>query len=325
LNSSLSFRPDGRFLIAQFTDLHWHNGEEPDAKTRRMMERVLDAERPDLVALTGDVIAGSGCKDPAESVRQAVAPMEERGIPWAAVFGNHDDEGSLDRRALMAVQRSCPMSLSQPGPEEVSGVGNYALPVRSSRSEALAAALYFMDSRSYSVLDGLDGYGWFEPDQIEWYRRTSQALRERYARERDGDAEGAARLPALAFFHIPLPEYNEVWDFHPCRGYKFEDVCCPRINTGMFAAMLRSGDVMGTFVGHDHVNDYEGDLYGIRLCYGRWSGYHTYGLDRLIPGARMIELKEGERGFKTWMRADDENLPLEQAPHEPQGRVKSGD
>ncbi len=34
---------------------------------------------------------------------------------------------------------------------------------------------------------------------------------------------------------------------------------------------------MGTFVGHDHVNDFVGDLYGIRLCYGRATGFNTYG------------------------------------------------
>src|SRR5688572_3509865 len=105
LRPTLRFRPDGRFVIAQFTDLHWNNGEPEDLRTRALMEAVLAAEQPDLAVLTGDVLEGKRCRNPAASWREAVGPLEERGVPWAAVFGNHDDEGPLDRAELMAVQR----------------------------------------------------------------------------------------------------------------------------------------------------------------------------------------------------------------------------
>ena len=38
----------------------------------------------------------------------------------------------------------------------------------------------------------------------------------------------------LRFFHIPIPEYDEVWDFHTCYGMKYENVCAPQVNTGFF-------------------------------------------------------------------------------------------
>ena len=312
MSHSLRFREDGTFTIVQFTDTHWKNGDEKDQQTRALMEQVLDAERPDLVALTGDNIAGGGCEDGERSMRSIVAPMEEAKIPWAAVFGNHDDEGALDRAELMAVQQSCAMSLSEPGPDDVSGVGNYALTVHSTGDGAPAATLYFLDSNSYAETD-IGGYGWFRRDQIAWYLDTARKIRE----------EAGEVLPALAFFHIPLPEYDEVWDHHPCIGYKYEAVCAPRINTGMFAAFHEMGDVVGTFVGHDHVNDYEGTLHGIRLCYGRGSGYGTYGREGFRRGARVIRLREGERDFETWFRLDDGSR-VEPGPlHEPAGRVLS--
>src|SRR5207237_2497181 len=121
-------------------------------------------------------------------------------------------------------------------------------------------------------------------------------------------------LPALAFFHIPLPEYSEVWDFHPCFGHKYEGVFSPVLNSGFFAALWEAGDVMGTFVGHDHVNDFEGTLHGIRLCYGRWGGYSTYGRERLVTGARVIELTEGRRDFRTSIRAEGGAAETETAP-----------
>ncbi len=304
MTASLQFRKDGSFTIAQFTDIHWHNGEESDQQSRRLMESVLEIEKPDLAVLTGDVLAGSGCHNPAESWRQCVAPLETRGIPWSAVFGNHDDEGALSRYDLMQVQQSCAHCLSEPGPDDISGVGNYVLRLFSAHDGELAAALYFLDSLSYATTD-IGGYGWITREQIGWYLGMSELLGAAYAMSRANDPGYPNRLPALAFFHIPLPEYNEVWDTRTCYGVKYEDVCCPKINTGMFAAMHEAGDVRGVFVGHDHVNDYIGDLHGIQLAYGRASGYATYGREGMPRGARVIQLREGERDFQTWLRLED--------------------
>ncbi len=320
----LRFRSDGRFRIVQFTDLHWQNGETEDLRTRALMEAVLEAEQPDLVALTGDVLEGRECRDPAASWRQAVAPMVERGVPWATSFGNHDDEGTLDRAALLAVDQESPLCLSQAGPREIAGVGNYALELLSADGDRFAAALYFLDSGSYAP-EGAGRYAWIQRDQIDWYLATARSLAERAVSEAGGGAP-PPRLPALAFFHIPLPEYNEVWDFHPCRGCKYEAVYAPELNSGFFAALWESGDVLGTFVGHDHINDLGGSLHGIRLCYGRATGYHTYGRDGFPRGARVIEIPQGERSFTTWLRLDDGSAVREQPEHPPQGkRVLSGE
>lgn len=305
----LRFRRDGTFTIVQFTDTHWNNGEPADEQTRALMERVLDAEQPDLVLLTGDLIEGSGARDPAGSCRAVIAPMETRGIPWAAILGNHDDEGDLNREQLMAVLESGRWSLSQPGPGDVSGVGNYLLPVRPAAGEHPALALSCLDSGSYAETK-VGGYGWIRRDQIAWYLATARALREGLG----------APVPALAFFHIPLPEYDDIWHFSLCVGHKYEPVCCPRVNTGFFAALHQAGDVMGTFVGHDHINDFEGDLHGIRLCYGRASGYQTYGREGFMRGARVIRCRQGERTFRTWLRLEDGSVLTDPPRHEPEYR-----
>ena len=114
----LKFRDDGTFTIVQFTDIHWHNGEPEDIKSRALMGLVVEKEAPDLVALTGDILSGSGCKDPRKSFRQVVEAFEERQVPWAAVFGNHDDEGGVSRAELMEVQTLYALSVSEPGPDD---------------------------------------------------------------------------------------------------------------------------------------------------------------------------------------------------------------
>ena len=314
MKNILRFRSDQRFKIVQFTDIHWHNGEAPDQQSAKLMTQIAKAESPDLIILTGDILSGGGCEDAAGSLRQVIKTVEACDVLWAAVFGNHDDEGNADRDELMAVMRESGLSLSQPGPEDIPGVGNYTLLIQGSEADACAAVLYFIDSGSYASTD-IGGYDWIRREQIAWYLQESAKF----------TAEAGHPVPALAFFHIPIPEYDEVWDFHTCYGVKYENVCAPQINTGFFAAMHEAGDVMGTFVGHEHVNDFWGDLHGIRLCYGRATGYNTYGREGFPRGARVIELKEGERQFETWLHLEDGTVVHSQPEHTPLQRTFTED
>lgn len=308
-------RADGTFTIVQFTDLHVTDLGEADRRTVDLVGRVLDAERPDLVALTGDVIYSWGAADPAAALRMALAPLGTRDIPWAMVYGNHDDEGKITKAEMLTIQRTFPACLTEAGPESLPGSGTFVLPVASAAGDGAAAHLYFLDSGSYAPPnpDGKRDYAWIAPEQAAWYLREA-------ARRAAGRA---APLPALAFFHIPLPEYDTVWETRPCRGVKYEDVCCPTHNSGFFAALKQGGDVLGTFVGHDHINDYDGELDGIRLCYGRGTGYNTYGRDGFPRGARVIRLRAGVRAFDSWLRLDDGSVVTVQPLHPPAGRVLS--
>jgi hypothetical protein len=289
----LRFRRDSRFRIVQFTDTHFCDGSAADRRTASLMERVLDVERPDLVALTGDVIDGARAGDPAAAWGAAVAPIVSRGLPWAAVFGNHDDEGRATRESLLAIQRSLPGCRTRRGPRSLPGIGNYVLPVAGSREDASAAHLYFLDSHAYAP-DGAGTYAWIAHEQVAWYRRAA-------ARRSAGRAEP---LSALAFLHIPLPEYATAWEQGPRRGSRHEPVCGPVLNSGFFSALHERREVLGVFAGHDHVNDFEAELFGIRLCYGRATGYNEYGRKGFARGARVVELVEGERRFETWLRLD---------------------
>jgi hypothetical protein len=301
---TLHFRDDDTFTIALFTDIHWRGGGEEDRRSAALMGTILDAERPDLVVLNGDTIDGAYCDDPARALREAVAPVVARGLQWAAVFGNHDDEGALDRAGLMAEMQALAGCLAEPGPAALSGVGNYVLTVNA--GEGQAARLYFFDSHAYARTD-IGGYGWFERDQIAWYLEQARRARQQHGRV----------LPALAFFHIPLSEFNELWDLHTCYGVKGEAVCCPLVNTGMFAALHEAAEVLGVFVGHDHLNDFIGNLYGIRLAFGRASGFSGYGNSTFLRGARMIRLRRNVYDFETWLHLEGGEIVTAQPEHAP--------
>ena len=291
----LRFNSNHKFKIVQFTDVHWIYDDPKSEEAAERMREVLDAERPDLVVYTGDIIFA---KPAAPALQRALEPTIERGIPFAVTWGNHDDEQDMTRAELSAYIKDMKGNLTS-HTEGISGQTNYTVSVKSSDGRRDAAVLYIFDSHSYSKIERVKGYDWIKHDQVAWYIEQSKAFTAK---------NGGAPLPALAFMHIPLPEMRDMTQNQNIYmvGTRKEMVCAPEINTGLATAMLSAGDVMGLFVGHDHVNDYVVDWYGILMGYGRFTGGKTVYHD--IPqgnGARVIELTEGSRDIHTWIRIKD--------------------
>jgi predicted phosphodiesterase len=293
----LQFNGDRQFKIAQITDTHFFVGGEKSPEVIENIRAVMDAEKPDLVVLTGDIVTGSSQDWPTiESWEILTDLLIEYKTPYAITFGNHDDEAQVSRNELLEYLSERPLCLiSDEGGVAVLGVGNYVLPVHSQEGK-VEKLLYCMDSRSYSLAKdkGVDGYGWFDTSQIGWFTQTNQLWL-----EKNKDVQ------SLLFFHIPLPEYKQAFDHGEYRnGVRMEEECSPKINTGMFAAMVLQGNVLGAFVGHDHNNNYASQLHNIALCYGYYSGGNSYG-DLPLNGARIIVLEENKRSFSTWLRRVD--------------------
>ncbi|MGM9835759.1 MAG: metallophosphoesterase [Muribaculaceae bacterium] len=292
--AQLKFNAQGLFKIVQFTDVHWRPGDKNSEIAAENIAGVLDAEHPDLVIITGDIIYGTPAKT---CLDRTLKPIIDRHLPFAVTLGNHDAESDWTPKQILDYVRTLPGNLTSTV-DGISGTTNYVLTVKSANDAAKdAAVLYVFDSHQYSQQKDLtDGYDWIKYDQVAWYRSESA----RYTA-----ANGGTPLPSLAFLHIPLPEYAEAAASPGAllMGIRKEAPCCPKINTGLFSAMLLGRDVMGVFAGHDHVNDYVCSWKGMALAYGRFSGGHTEYHD--IPGdngARVIVLNEGVRGFNTWLR-----------------------
>ena len=153
--------------------------------------------------------------------------------------------------------------------------------------------------------------------------------------------------PALAYFHIPLPEYSNL-GLSNFTGVKQEGISSASINSGFLTTLLENGDVKAAFVGHDHVNDFCGDvcgLYaarssflllrlafpstyviytwskfgcaGIKLCYAGGFGYHAYGKAGWDRRTRVVAATldkdengdlQGVRSVVTWKRLDNERF-----------------
>lgn len=285
---SLKFNKDGKFKIIQFTDIHFRYNTFQSDSAVAMMKQILDMEKPDLIMLTGDIICSYETKKAWDSFTKMIIDTK---IPWATMLGNHDPEEDMSKKEIIDYVSAMPYCLTTNGPEEIWGEGNYVLEIKSSKPTRTAALCYIFDSGSgIRPESDLGDYEWINWTQVNWYREQSN----KYTR-----LNGGSPLPALAFFHIPLPEYKEVVGKSTTFGHQDEKVCAPDINSGLYNAFIESRDVMGTFVGHDHNNNYIGCLRDICLAYGNVSGYLGYG--SIGRGARVIELYENERKFDSWI------------------------
>ncbi len=283
----LRFNASGQFKIAQFTDLHWVDTSANTPQTKAVIQHVLETEKPDLAIVTGDVVTASPAEQGWKSIAQIFADAK---MPWALTLGNHDDEAGLTRAEIFDLLDGSPYFVGEAGPA-ISGSGNYVLPILASGSDDVAALLYCLDTHNRPSVHKYGHYDWVHFDQVQWYREQSA----RYAAGR-----GGAHIPALAYFHIPIKEFEEVHRNDDKFGTAREGIASSNINSGLFASFIEMGDVMGAFVGHDHNNDYIDMHYDVALAFGRTTGIDAYG--ELERGARIVVLHEGERRFDTWIR-----------------------
>jgi hypothetical protein len=290
-NPELKFRADRTFRILQFTDLHWDSKSAGRMVTEKTIRSVIVREKPDLIVITGDIVTEA----PAEAGWNEVAGIFScEKIPWTVTLGNHDSETGISRDQIFDLLSSKPYFAGSKGPE-LTGCGNYILTVRSSDGRNTAAAIYCFDSNDYPESNKTGHYDWIHFDQIEWYRKTSDEFKAR---------NNGMPLPAVAFFHIPLPEFETVSGIKGTIGPRSEGTGAPVINSGLFASMVEKENIMGIFVGHAHENNYSGILNNICLAFGRTSGNDAYG--SLERGGRVIELHENDFSFNTWVRTPSE-------------------
>ena len=294
----LKFDVNGKFKIVQFTDVHLKVENKPRCDSvMNTISMVIESENPNLVVFTGDIATSELVEDAWSRVTE---PMRKAGIPWAVVFGNHDHEHGYTNKQMMDYLETLPFNCSEAGPENISGVGNYVLEIKASGSDELKAILYCIDSNAYTGVkdnEEIGKYDWIKFDQIQWYREQSKL----YTRKNK-----MKPLPAFAFFHIPLPEFDLIKKFPTTVGDRDENVASPKINSGLYNAFLESQDVMGVFCGHDHNNNYIGTLNNICLVYGCKTGKNSYG--KLDKGGRVIVLYEGQRKFDTWIHTTKDSV-----------------
>jgi len=289
--------------VLVFADLHLNSSGLSDYM-KDCIKTLVEREEPDLIILTGDNVADKSIisdKVFRRTLQEAMEYVESRKIPWMHVYGNHDSEGIYTREQQQKVYESFEYCLSKAG-GELTGVGNYLLPIYASKGDEVKFVVWGLDSGDYmsdkdraklcpvtSTFGGYTGtnYDYIHGDQIEWYVAASRLLEE---------YNGGKVIPGLMAFHIPLQESHTAWMNRTAlewTGEMREPVCASAYNSGLFAAMMARGDVKAVVNGHDHINDFMVEYGGIKLCYSSSFSTNTYNNEDM-HGARVFVINEND-------------------------------
>lgn len=298
---ALKFDKNGDFKIVMLTDLHLVADKPSEAeKTLARIDYIINEEHPDFVAITGDVLYG---KDSSlVYLQRLVSKLDSLKTPFAIEFGNHDREHGRSAQQMSKIITSAKYNYNSLTPDGV--LADSRINVKPTKDKNNAPLdIYMIDSHGYTSLGtGKEwSYAYLTRDQINWY------LDECRKSNAEADKE---HVPSLSFFHIPFPEFYDAWilaqekKHNGVIGLRGEYGGHPKVNSGMYTAMLESGNMMGVFCGHDHDSDYIVDYHGIALVYGRYSGDDTV-YNHLAHGTRVISVKEGQMEFSTWIHEDD--------------------
>ena len=304
---------DGKFKIMLVGDLHesYKSGDDEAKKKTsdmaKLLRKAVGELNPDLVIYLGDMGKADSDDKMRSVISRITAPVASKDIPVAVVFGNHDRECELSlERQLELYAQEYDKFYTYDAVPELTGCGNCNLLIRDSAGEKDIYNLWLIDSNNLCENRNLSYYDWVHEDQIQWYKDTAAKIKE---------ANGGETIPALWFMHIPVPEEYEllreakVYELpdsvkgHGIRsntnyvlkddveGYMGEGPCCADVNSGVFKAWKETGDVLGAFFGHDHMNDFAGYYDGILLAQNKLAGFRPY-TDGCRSGVRLITLDE---------------------------------
>ena len=310
-NEPLRFK-DGKFKIMLLGDLHDcydmknNNAAEKMDDTLALIGKAVKELKPDLVIYMGDNAKASTEYEMRAVISRITYPVSVSDTPFDLVFGNHDRECEVDLPTQLKLYREHENCYALNADDSLSGYGNHNLVIKSGDGEKDIFNLWFIDSHSLYSERSKSYYDAVHEDQIEWYKKTAKEL---------ADKNGGKVLPSLLFQHIPVPEeYELLREAKPyekldsvqghktysdkyymlkpeVEGYLGEGPAVPDFNSGEFAAWKETGDVLGAFFGHDHMNDFAGYVDGILLAQCKTAGFRVY-TDGCRSGVRLITLEE---------------------------------
>lgn len=238
-----------------------HNVPHGSKRTLKLIKKAIDNANCDLIVFLGDTVHGPSTPDNYEMYLRQVIDLTGN-IPFATVFGNHDDEKcQTTKNDILSVLNS---------------YDNCLTAGRDFVIEMMGETLVFIDSGAYYDGDG-SYYDTVKKEQIDFVLNKIEGKK------------------AILFQHIIVPDIMELIDEHKHfvkgavldgkRFYKFKDgvsykgrlgerPCPPDINTGELDILAPHLKAM--CFGHDHKNTFELEYKGVRLIQCGGSGSNSY-------------------------------------------------
>ena len=262
------------FKILMFTDTQLWASLGKNKECYEQMDALVEKTQPDLITLPGDILSAMASRF---SINNFIKHMESYKIPWAPVYGNHDNEipsNTLNWQAdkYMAAE----YCLMQKGPSNLYGCGNYVIDITEDGNPVYT--LFMLDNGRYLTYDdGSTKEIYMGYEQIAWYEWNVKGIE---------NAAGRV-VPSMTFSHFAQPEFKEALEKYAV--YNEEDgsytvpeaygfgYCqylpgCAPVKSGFFDKCKELGSTKYMFCGHDHENNASITYEGITMTYGLKTG-----------------------------------------------------
>ena len=284
----LKFNEEHEFTILLITDAHLGDNISDDYKTIKVIKSLIKNSKPDLIVIGGDLISGhrwDGIEKEffKKNWKKATDIFLEEKIYYAFAFGTHEIESDLSGPEIKKLEKTHPYSLFDDMAKDPVSTSNFNVKIYSSfqnREKEISLLIWIFDTKGHGCKYRRLSYGCITFPQINWYKRESGKI----------NKEQKKNVKGLAFFHIPIPEFKNVYNFYKTHGDKKESVSCPKVNTNFFKAILEVNNIKGIYIGHDHKNDFGGNYKGVDLAYNRKTGSAGRSAKKL--GGRVFKIRE---------------------------------
>ena len=242
--------------------------------------QVIEKTNPDLILITGDLVFGR-CDDKGTSFLALIDFMEEFGIPWAPVFGNHDNESFMGADWQSKMLENAANCLFKQ--RTLTGNGNYSVGI--THNGELKRVFFMLDSNGSAFMSEqtiANGHSrreaGFGRDQVKWYTDIANKI--------------LGKFPNVKFtfaYHIQPKIFEKAfekygWDANNPINI---DTCSNKSegdfgyigsglrsawdnNYAIFNGMKKLG-VDSILVGHEHYNSASIVYDGVRFQYGQKS------------------------------------------------------
>ena len=267
---SLQRRTPDRLRIDEINA--WHP-DNLDIQGGNQIKSLVAQSKPDLIIITGDIIYGS-FDDNGTVMKWFVNFMDQFEIPWAPVFGNHDNESKMGVKYQCGLFENSNYCLFKRG--NVTGNGNYTVGI--AIENELTRVLHMLDSNGcYSDDESVVRESGIYPDQMEMVRENTRLITKSQSKN----------IPAFMAFHIPPEEFRNA---EISKGYSTDgravfvigvdvkqngnDFGCKMEpfnvtpNKTEFLNIAKECNIDGVFCGHYHKNNTCIEYEGIKWVFG---------------------------------------------------------
>ena len=257
-----------------------------DARCFDYLTETIEATNPDLILLTGDIVYGE-FDDNGTVWTKIVNFMDSFEIPWAPVFGNHDNESKMGVDWQCEQLEKAEYCLFDQ--KELTGNGNYSVGI--AQGGALKRVFYMLDTNGCngaseeSLANGhtVRSIG-LKQDQVDWYTKQIGILHEVSPQTKISFAyhiQMAAFADACAQYGFNTSGENTTINIDRLQNQAEGDfgIIGERIRIDwdetkrIFEGMKALGaDSM--FVGHEHCNSASIMYEGVRFQFGQKSSQY---------------------------------------------------